>query len=177
MTPRPAPADGIALAWELRRERKSLEQVRQGLLAEGFKCDSLDTVSRWCKLGAQAEEYIKVMEDDSIEEWHGLDRTQQRWILASGLDKVISKWWDAIETAGGHPKILDIASTHMKWAFEFRARLTNDWAPPHPNQMQVSGQVETPRPSDEVLEAVAKTMERQQQTVEQYRNGGNRGQT
>jgi hypothetical protein len=174
MTPKPPPAEGIALAWELRRQRKNLTEVQQGLLAEGFRCDSLDTVSRWCKLGAQAEEYIKVMEDDSIEEWHGLDRTQQRWILASGLDKVISKWWDAIGTANSDVRVLDTASTHLRWALEFRARLTNDFAPPHPNQMQVSGQVETAAPLPEVLEAVKKTMERQEQTVDELRNGGRR---
>lgn len=172
MTPRPPPADGIALAWELRRENKSLAQVQQGLQARGFQCDSLDTASRWCKLGAQAEEYIRVMEDDSVEEWHGLDRAQQRWVLAAGLDKVISKWWDAISTANSDVRVLDTASTHLRWALEFRAKLTNAYAPGHPTQMQVSGQVEAAAPLPEVLEAVKKTMERQEQTVDELRNGG-----
>jgi hypothetical protein len=171
MTPRPPPADGIALAWELRRQNKSLAQVQQGLQAAGFRCDSPDTVSRWCKLGAEAEEYIRVMENDSIEEWHGLDRAQQRWMLASGLDKVISKWWDAIEVAQSDPRVLDTASTHLRWALEFRARLTNAYAPPHPGQPADQGGAAA-RPSDELMAAIVKTMERQQETIDELRNGG-----
>lgn len=170
MTPRPPPADGIALAWELRRQNKSLVEVQQGLRAKGYDV-VIDTVSRWCKLGAEAEEYIRVMEDDSIEEWHGLDRTQQRWMLASGLDKVISKWWDAIEVADSSPKVLDVASTHLRWALEFRARLTNAYAPPHPGQPADQGGSEAARPSDELMAAIVKTMERQQETIDELRGG------
>lgn len=174
MTPKPPPPEGIALAWDLRRQNKSLVEVQQGLRAEGHDV-VIDTVSRWCKLGAQAEEYIRIMEDDSIEEWHGLDRAQQRWMLASGLDKLISKWWDAVTLANGDHRVLDTASTHLRWALEFRAKLTNAYAPGHPGQPDPGS--ESPRPLDEVLEAIRKTMERQQQTVDDMRNGGSREQT
>jgi hypothetical protein len=167
----PPPAEAIAIAWSLKAQRRSLSEIQEILQKKGYRCDGLQTVARWAERGAEAEEYIRVTEDDNgIEEWYGLDRNQQRWVLASGLDHLISKWWQAIQLANSDPKVLDVASTHLRWAMEFRAKVTNDFAPAHPTQMQVSSQLEAPKPREEVLAAIRATQERQRQTLEEYRN-------
>jgi hypothetical protein len=167
----PPPAEAIALAWSLKAQRRSLSEIREILKTKGYKCDGLQTVARWAEWGAEAEEYIRVTEDDDgIEEWHGLDRKQQRWVLASGLDQIVSKWFQAIQLANNDPKVLDVASTHLRWAMEFRAKLTNDFAPAHPTQMQVSNQIEAPKPREEVLAAIRATQERKRKIMEQYRD-------
>jgi hypothetical protein len=79
--------------------------------------------------------------------------------------------WDTLKLADNNPKIMNVAFTHLRWMLDMRAKITNVWAPPHPRQVQVSGELDLPVPPEELQPALEKTAQRRAQRVEQIRNG------
>jgi hypothetical protein len=162
---RPAPPpEACALAHHLRSRGYFLERIRQELIKEGYEPGGTSTVSDWADRGAEAEEYIKFVEEEEIriEEHKALDRTQARWVLASTLDEMRTILWDHIELSEKHPEMVDMAFKHFKWILEMRAKLTNAWAPPHATQVTVAGIDAMPRPPQALLDAVAAFMKQEE---------------
>jgi hypothetical protein len=166
----PPPDEACELAFKLKSQGHSLPRIRQELKVAGYEVNSNTTVSDWAERGAANEEYIKLVEEH-IEEYKGLSRDQQRWLLAKSIDQAMAIVWDTLKLADNNPKIMNVAFTHLRWMLDMRAKITNVWAPPHPRQVQVSGELDLPVPPEELQPALEKTAQRRAQRVEQIRNG------
>jgi hypothetical protein len=170
----PPPDEACELAFKLLSQRQSLPTIRKELNLAGYDVKSNTTVSDWAARGAALEEYTKIVED-RMEEYRGLDRDQERWLLAKSLDQAMAIVWDTIALAekdpDTKPQLLQIAFSNLRWMMDMRAKITNAWAPPHPKQVEVSGDVNLPVPPEELQPALEKTAQLREQQVEQYRNG------
>lgn len=136
----PPPREGCLRAWELYSRPTPLRRVWKILRDEGYPCGSHETARQWALKGRQ---FYATDQD--------LDPKLQRYRDADGLEQWMDKLGQAVEAED--VSLLD-ALAHLKWLYQWRARLIGTDAPVRAN-ITLTG--EEPQPAEFIQRMVGFT--------------------